>query len=163
MAGICLNSKASGGDCNYHIFLNSVDDISNIIRTAGLTPENTRVICSQGEDSLKKNLEKLPDAFTISKALDGLKPFSFYTSTCFEGQDIIDPNGRTFIVSTGKEHTMVDISTSFIQICGRIRQSFYNSEIIHFYSTNKYLNNIMLEEFEQATYKSLEEAEEIVT
>lgn len=163
MAGICRNKITGGSDCNYHIFLNSTEDISTIIRTAGLTPDNTRVVCSQSEEALKKNLDKLPNGFTISKALDGLKPISFYTSTCFEGQDIIDPNGRSFIVShAGKDHTMLDISTTFIQICGRIRKSGYNDEIVHFYSTNRYLNDVSLEEFEQATYKVLEETEKNV-
>ena len=160
MAGVCRNKIIKNGDCNYHIFLNSVEDISSIIRTAKLTPENTRVICSQSEDTLRKNLGKLPEGFTISKALDELKPISFYTSTCFEGQDIIDNNGRTFIVSNArKEHTMIDISTSFIQICGRIRQSQYNDEIVHFYSTTRYNSEVSLEEFERATYKALEKAQ----
>lgn len=160
MAGICRNKIAGGGDCNYHIFLNSVEDIASIIRTAKLSPENTRVICSQSEETLRKNLAKLPEGFTVSRALDELKPISFYTSTCFEGQDIIDPNGRSFIVSHAqKEHTMLDISTTFMQICGRIRKSDYNDEIVHFYSTNRYLNDVSLEEFEQSTYRVLEETE----
>jgi hypothetical protein len=147
---------------NYHIFINSVDDISTIIRTARLTPENTRVICSQNEETLLKNLDKLPDGFTISKALDELKPISFYTSTCFEGQDIIDENGRSFIVSNArKDHTLIDISTTFIQICGRIRKSAYNDEIVHLYNTSQYLD-VTFEEFEQATYTALEEAEEFI-
>lgn len=159
MAGICQNKVRGNSDCNYHIFLNSVEDIASIIRTAKLAPDNTRVICSQSEDVIQKNLDKLPNGFTISKALDELKPISFYTSTCFEGQDIIDNNGRTFIVSSGKEHTMMDISTSFIQICGRIRESKYRSEIVHFYSVNRYISEISLEEFEEATYRALKEAQ----
>lgn len=162
MAGICRNRIANGG-CNYHIFLNSVADIGSIIRCAKLTPENTRVICSQSEETMRKNLAKLPEGFTISKALDGLKPISFYTSTCFEGQDIIDPNGRSFIVSHAqKDHTMLDISTTFIQICGRIRTSAYNDEIVHFYSTNRYMSEVSLEDFESATNKTLMEAEQCV-
>ena len=161
MAGICRNRIASGGECNYHIFLNSVEDIASIIRTAELTPENTRVICSQNEETLRKNLGKLPEGFGISKALDELKTISFYTSTCFEGQDIIDPNGRSFIVSNAqKDHTLLDIATTFFQICGRIRKSNYNDEIVYFYSTTRY-TDVSLEEFERATYKTLAEAEEI--
>ncbi len=161
MAGICRNRIAGGGDENYHIFLNSTEGIGNIIRTAGLTPDNARVICSQNEDTMQKNLDKLPAGFSISKALDEVRTINFYTSACFEGQDIIDPKGRSFIVShAGKDHTKLDISTTFIQICGRIRQSDYNDEIVHFYSTNRYLNDVTLEEFEQATYRAVEEAEQ---
>ena len=93
-----------------------MEDIASIIRTAELTPENTRVICSQNEETLRKNLGKLPEGFGISKALDELKTISFYTSTCFEGQDIIDPNGRSFIVSNAqKDHTLLDIATTFFR------------------------------------------------
>lgn len=163
MAGICLNRIAKGGDCNYHIFLNSVEDIASIIRTAKLTPDNARVICSRSEETFKKNLAKLPTGFAISEALDPVKPINFYTSTCFEGQDIMDVNGQTFIVSNaGKEYTLMDISTSFIQICGRIRNSVYRDEIVHLYSTSRYQSDITLEEFEQSTYRALQDAQEYV-
>lgn len=159
MAGICRNRIKAGEGCNYHIFLNSVEDISSIIRTAKLTPENARAICSQSEEAFKKNLSKLPNGFTISKALDKAKTINFYTSTCFEGQDIKDLNGRTFIVSNAhKEHTMLDISTTFIQICGRIRDSEYNDEIVHFYSTSRY-REVTLEEFERVTYEQVRRSE----
>lgn len=151
IAGICKNRiKKSNGE-NYHIFLNSTSDIAIIIQAAGLTEENTRVICSQNEDSLKVNLYKL-GGFPISKTHDGIKAINFYTSTCFEGQDIYDDNGRTFIVSNpSKEHTLMDISTTFIQVCGRIRNSNFNREIIHFYSTNRYINDVSIEDYEKST------------
>lgn len=160
MAGICRNKIAKNGGCNYHIFLNSVEDIASIMLTARLTSENTRVICSQSEEALKKNLEKLPDGFTISKASDTLKPISFYTSTCFEGQDIIDPNGKSFIVSGSKDYTKMDISTSLIQVSGRVRKSIHNEEIIHFYSVSHYKKDCTLEDFERSTYEALKEAQE---
>ncbi|MCD8173111.1 MAG: hypothetical protein LUD76_06580 [Alistipes sp.] len=161
MAGICRNRIGNGGEVNYHIFLNSVDDISSIIRTAKLTPDNARVICSRSEETLKKNLAKLPIGFDISKALDPVKPINFYTSTCFEGQAIEDSSGQTFIVSNaGKEHTLMDISTSFIQICGRIRNSAYKDEIVHLYSTSRYQTEVSLEEFEESTHNALKKAQE---
>lgn len=98
--------------------------------------------------------------FAISKALDEIKTINFYTSTCFEGQDIYDENGRTFIVSNpSKEHTLMDISTTFIQVCGRIRQSNFNREIIHLYSTNRYTNDISVSDFEKATRMVMADAQ----
>ncbi|MCI5716890.1 MAG: hypothetical protein MR292_00675 [Alistipes sp.] len=67
----------------------------------------------------------------------------------------------TFIVSDGrKAHTLLDISTLFTQICGRIRNSRYKTQIIHVYSTTKYSKTVTLNEFIRATKKTLSEAED---
>lgn len=117
---------------------------------------NTRIVCADKPE----NLRKLSKGFSISKTTDPVKPINFYTSTCFEGQDIYDPIGRTFIVSNGhKSHTLLDVRTSIIQINGRIRDTQYPNHIVQFYSTSKY-NDVTLEEFEQATEKAFKEAEE---
>ena len=85
---------------------------------------------------------------------------NFYTSTCFEGCDIFDPDGVTFIVSDGrKAHTLLDISTLFTQICGRIRDSRYKAQIVHVYSTTKYSKAVTLDEFVAATQRTLADAE----
>ena len=56
----------------------------------------------------------------------------------------------TFIVSdTRKRHSLIDISTSMIQICGRVRDSRYG-EIVHLYDTLPY-KDTTLEQFEDAT------------
>lgn len=157
MAVMCVDKVTLGiDDSNYHIFINSVEDISYIIRRAKLTPENTRVICADKPE----NLRKLPKGFGISKTLDPVKPISLYTATCFEGQDIYDGYGRTFIVSNGnKNHTLLDVRTSIIQISGRVRQSKYDHRIIHLYSTSKY-GDITLEEFEESTEANFKKAVE---
>ena len=56
----------------------------------------------------------------------------------------------TFIVSdTRKRHSLIDISTSMIQICGRVRDSRYK-EIVHLYDMLPY-KDTTLEQFEDAT------------
>ncbi len=143
---------------NYHIFLNSVDDIAGIIRTAGLTADNTKVVCSQSDTSKASNLRKLPDGFAISTALDPVKPVNFYTSTAFEGQDIYDKNAQVFIVSNpNKAHTLVDISTSFIQICGRIRDANPDRHISHIYDTTRYAG-ISFDDFEMSAQSKYDDA-----
>ena len=160
MAQRCKNRLKYGGDDNYHIFINSVEGIARIIRIADLSPEGCRIICSQSEgDRKKKNLEKLPDGFAIASTLDPVKRFNFYTSTCFEGQDIYDENGRIFIVSEKyKDHTKMDITTTLVQICGRIRNSKYNTEINQYYATSKY-KDVSFEEYMETVYRELHEAE----
>ena len=105
-----------------------------------------------------KNEKKL-GRYRIQKTTDPVKMFNFYTSTCFEGQDILDENGRTFIVSEAyKDYTMMDVMTTLPQICGRIRDSKYRTEINHYYATSKY-KDVTQEEFEANLWKQVEDAE----
>ncbi len=158
MARLCKARANKGGDDNYHIFLNSVEGISRIIRLAGLRPDECRIVCSQSDDSKNKNQKKLGE-FMIQTTTDPVKTFNFYTSTCFEGQDIYDKFGRVFIVSEPrKDHTKMDVMTSLLQICGRIRDSKYNTEINQFYSESAY-KNVSPEEFAASLKKQIEDAE----
>ena len=158
MARLCKARANKGGDDNYHIFLNSVEGISRIIRLAGLRPEQCRIVCSLSENSKDKNKEKLGE-FKIETANDPVKMFNFYTSTCFEGQDIFDENGRTFIVSEPyKNHTKMDVMTSLLQICGRIRDSKYRTEINQIYSESEY-KDVSLEEYKASIQKNIEDAD----
>lgn len=76
-----------------------------------------------------------------------MKRINFYTSTCFEGCDIYDPDGMTYIVSDGRRaNTLVDISTLFTQICGRIRNSRYQDRVTHIFSTTRYSQDVSLNE-----------------
>ena len=159
MAELC-RKRLKGEDIgsNWHIFLNSVEGIGWIIRNAGLTTENTRVVCSQSNG--KQNAAKL-HGFHISSTSDPVKMFNLYTSTAFEGCDIYDERGRTFIVSDPyKTHTMPDISTSFIQIAGRIRNSIYNGEVIHLYGTTGNHKTVSPDEFERVTWETVKKTEQ---
>lgn len=158
MARLCKSRANKGGEDNYHIFLNSVEGIVKIVRLAGLSPEQCRIVCSQSKNSKEKNQEKLGE-YQIETANDPVKMFNFYTSTCFEGQDIFDKNGRAFIVSEPyKDHTKMDVMTTLPQICGRIRDSRYNLEIVQVYGTSAY-KCVSPEEFAASLQKQIEEAE----
>lgn len=160
MAYICKTRKANGGIDHFHIFINSVKGISIIIRLAGLKPEDCRIVCSQSGESKKNNENRLPEGYAIQTAKDPVKMFNFYTATCFEGQDISDPVGRIFIISDGnKDHTKIDITTTLLQICGRIRDSKYSTEIEQYYSTSPY-KNVSMEEYKATVMKELIMAED---
>ena len=144
---------------NLHIFVNSVEFTAKVIDLAKLTPEQVKVVCSVSGDNEESNQRKLGKDYPIGQPSDPVKKINFYTSTCFEGCDIYDENGVTFIVSDGnKSHTLLDISTLFTQICGRLRDSKYKGEIIHVYSTTKYSRDVTLDEFVASTKKVLAEA-----
>ena len=98
-------------------------------------------------------------SYPIEQPSDPVKKINFYTSTCFEGCDIYDENGVTFIVSDGgKANTLLDISTLFTQICGRLRNSRYKDEIVHVFSTTRYSQDISVDEFIAATKRTLQDA-----
>ena len=144
---------------NLHIFVNSVEFIAKVIDLAKLIPDQVKVVCSTSGDNNENNQRKLGKDYPIDQPSDSVKKINFYTSTCFEGCDLYDENGVTFIVSDGnKAHTLLDISTLFTQICGRVRDSKYKREIIHVFSTTKYSREVTLDEYVASTKKVLAEA-----
>ena len=134
-AQLCRNRVEFGGEENYYLFLNSVNSITAICEMAGLTPENTRIVCSDNPN----NRGKMKNGFTISAPGDNPKVINFFTSACFEGCDVFDKRGRTFIVCDPRQkNTLLDIRTSMQQICGRIRNSDYRYEMVLIYNTTLY-------------------------
>lgn len=144
------------------------DDVTlfrdNIRVVCGDTETNEKKI-RKAVSSLYKDGELLKDAKNINKALaideaimekmrtyayfgdyvssinSPTKRINFYTKTAWLGADIFDQSGQIYIISDGaKRHTMADISTAYIQILGRIRDS-RNNKVIHLYSENRYLSD----------------------
>jgi hypothetical protein len=140
---------------NLHFFVNSVKFIKNVIDKAELRPEQVKIVCAIDD----KNFRKLGEGYAIEMPSDPIKKVNFYTSTAFEGCDIYDKVGRIYIISDGsQDHTLLDISTLFIQICGRIRNSIYNDEVTHIFSTTRYSVDVSLEEFKESTQRTLNKA-----
>lgn len=120
---------------NAYFFCNSLKTIN---RFFDILPEldtavNTRVIYSDNNTNVY--------TFTRGYAADKPKKINFLTSTAFEGCDIYDENGVTYIISdSNKKHTLLDISSSVQQIIGRIRDSKYKGKVVHIYTRDRYVN-----------------------
>lgn len=139
-------------------FVNSVTFIGKVIRHAKLTPDQVKIVCSTSGESYDRNKEKI-DGFPISTPNSQSCKINFYTSTCFEGCDIFDKVGRTYIVSDGTAtHSMLDISTTIRQIAGRIRDTQYK-EITHIYSKSRYGRDVSYEQFKASTEQETDKAE----
>jgi hypothetical protein len=118
-------------DQNAYFFVNSVSYIKDIISHCGLDDSNCRAIYSKNN--------KTDVGVKRGNALDAPKKINFITSTAFEGTDFYDENGVTFVISDSSEiHTMIDISTKFTQIAGRIRNSRYSDRIFHIFKSTRY-------------------------
>lgn len=150
---------------NLHFFVNSVEFIASTIKGLKLSPEDVKVVCSENKHlgrGKKSNQAKLGD-YKIETPLDPVKKINFYTSMAFEGCDIYDKEGRIYIVSDKhRSHTLLDISTLIVQICGRIRDTRYMTDVHHIFSETRYSNDINLEEFKKRTNKTMLEAKSFV-
>jgi hypothetical protein len=145
-----LSGKEKG---NAYFFVNSIKMAGKMIEKLHLTTNDCRVIYSQNS---KVELP-IPNGSTM----DEPKKINFLTSTVFEGSDIYDEEGRTFIISDGyKANTLVDISTSALQIIGRIRNSKYIGEATHIFSTTKYGVDMTYENYKADIEAAIPEAKE---
>ena len=106
------------------IFLNSVTNISNIIKQTELSYEDVNIIVADTEEN-RKLVRQIGKGFDIgSIPLEGEphKMFTFCTSTAFAGCDFYSTCASTFVISDNKKvHTSIDIATELAQIAGRQR------------------------------------------
>ncbi len=134
-----LNGEKKG---NAHIFINSVDTIKELVRHCNLNDDNCRAIWSKNNKTLM--------TITRGHINDEVKKINMYTSCSFEGTDIMDTEGRVYIVSDStKSHSMLDIATSFKQIAGRLRKTKYWRTITHIFTTTRYNNFISYNEYKK--------------
>ena len=150
---------------NLHFFVNSVEFIAFIIKGLKLSPDDVKVVCSENKNQgrgKKSNQAKLGD-YKIETPLDPVKKINFYTSMAFEGCDIYDQEGRIYIVSDKhKSHTLLDISTLIVQICGRIRNTQYMTDVHHIFSETRYSNHSTFEKYKEKTNQIMLEAKSFV-
>ena len=146
-----LNNEIEG---NAHIFVNSVKFIAAMIKYFDFEETQCRAIWSKNNKEYKNYCAGIPNSDTLSKP----KKINFYTSTCFEGCDLYDEDGKIFIVSdSSKAQTLLDISTSIRQIAGRIRNTKYD-KIYHLFSNTRYNTDLSYEEFKEYALNEAEEA-----
>jgi len=169
ISDLVINTLNNNSKSNIYIFINSVSIIKSIIELVNIGTEeddlpfinrtNTNLIYSKNNKTeLTIDRGELP---TVRKGEVGYiepKKINLITSTMFEGGDIYDENGIIYIVSdASKLHTLIDISTSFQQIAGRIRNSKYLGIVNHVYSNTRYTNIQTYEEFK--TQSELDKAD----
>ncbi len=159
---------------NAHFFLNSVDDIVDILKyvKAGknLDMDNIRIVTADKHNNNVKINLGLGDDFKYSSINSDSKRVNFYTSTCFRGCDISDLNGLTYVISNGnRDHTKIDIMVTLPQIIGRLRNSQFKNRVILMYSLNtdtkstnaSYLNFKNIEDFKKFVTEMLIGAQRI--
>lgn len=170
VSNICLQHLRKEKEGNAYLFYNSVKAIIKSIKTLkklypDLSPDDVKIICAETESN-RYFIEKfLGQKWTISKPvekdedgdiLSSPKTITFLTATAFEGVDIYDDKGVTYIISDGRKvHTKLDITTQVSQIVGRIRNSVYNDKIYMLWIHSP-IDNCLTEE-EYSSYLDTEE------
>lgn len=150
--------KCLSSDYNLHIFFNSVKSISSTIKKMEIEFDY-RIICSSNS---QKNLK-----LNFNHSTDPVSKINFYTAACFEGVDIYDPVGKTIVLSDSNIATTIyDISTLFVQICGRLRDSKYKDEVTFILNPkqNRYANKPDFNknvEFGMATIESINKGSDL--
>lgn len=136
------------------IFLNSVNNILNIIKQTGLSPDEVNIIVGNSADN-DSQIRKLGAGFANGRIpLKGErhKMFTFCTSTAFAGCDFYSTNATSFVISDSKRvNTAIDIATDLVQIAGRQRlaENPFRKHIVFVYNVS------MLDKAEEEFEKEL--------
>lgn len=166
LLSLCLSHYRGEISGNIYIFYNSVTGIvrlcKDLVSKYGLTSTDIKIICADTEDNFKK-LKTIGKGFKPKAVIEEYEKHVYYkinfvTSTSFEGQDFLDPDGVTYIVSNGKlEHTKLDISTQVSQIAGRLRVSKYKNIVNMLWTSSPTLE--ITNEKEYSRYLSIRQTE----
>ncbi len=147
-------------------FLSSVNGILNIVKQAKLTPENTRIICSETDDN-KDALRKLGfEIGELPKRGEERPTFILSTSTAYMGMDFYSTDALTVVCGNCKKvNTAVDIETELVQIFGRERLDInkFRKIIVFFHNDWEGVSQLdsLLEEIERK-YKMSEEMNQML-
>jgi len=134
-------------------YVNSVNNITNIIKRAGLTPEQVNILVANTQDNIRKIQKRLGKKFDIGRVPlrdEPRKMFTFCTRTVYLGADFYSDNAQSFVVSDANIDTLaVDISLDLPQILGRqrLRENPWKDEATLFFRTVTSGNKKPEEEF----------------
>lgn len=135
------------------IFLNSVNNIVNLISQCALSPEDVNIIVSDNDEN-RAVIQKLGEGFTIGKApLRGEphKMITLCTSIAYMGVDFYSTSATTFVISDCHRcNTAVSIETELPQIIGRqrLQSNPFRNQVFFIYNTwngEKDIDSIMAE------------------
>jgi len=139
-------------DGDAYFFVNSVKFIKEMVKLCKLDNSNCMAIWS-------KNNTETNVGVINSNTTDTPKKINFLTSCTFEGSDLFNKWGRIFVISDGnKSHSLIDISTSFQQIAGRIRDSIFKYNITHLFTNTRYKIDVTYDKFKEKTESDTIEA-----
>ena len=146
-------------------YVNSVNNITNIIKRAKLKPDQVNILVANTPDNIKKIHKRLGKKFNIGRVPlrdEPRKMFTFCTRTVYLGADFYSDNAQSYIVSDANIDTLaVDISLDLPQILGRqrLRENPWKDEATLFFRTVTSGNKKPEEEFNEKMNDKMERSE----
>lgn len=150
-------------------YVNSVNNITSIIKRAGLTPEQVNILVANTPENvtrIKKNLGAKYKIGTVPLRDEPRKMFTFCTRTVYLGADFYSDNARSFIISDANIDTLaVDITLDLPQILGRqrLRENPWKDEAILFFKSIATNNKQAKEIFDEKLAKKEKTSENLLS
>ena len=150
-------------------YVNSVNNITSIIKRAGLTPEQVNILVANTTDNVNKIHKRLGRKFdigTVPLRNEPRKMFTFCTRTVYLGADFYSDNARSFVVSDANIDTLaVDITLDLPQILGRqrLKENPWRNEATLFFKSIKGANKKSEEVFNKKIEEKDKKTEDILS
>ena len=150
-------------------YVNSVNNITSIIKRAKLTPEQVNILVANTPENITrihKNLGRKYNIGTVPLRDEPRKMFTFCTRTVYLGADFYSDNARSFIISDANIDTLaVDITLDLPQILGRqrLRENPWKDEAILFFKSITTNNKQAKEVFEEKLAKKERKSENLLS
>lgn len=150
------------------IYVNSVNNIINLISWNNLQPEEVNILCADTEDNQKRIQAKLGKQYVIGKVPTKEEPrkmFTFCTRTVYLGADFYSDNARTFVLSDANVDSMaIDITLDLPQILGRQRLDInpWKNKAELYVKLIAKKNKVAINEFKKLINKKLEATESLL-
>lgn len=150
-------------------YVNSVNNITSIIKRAGLNPEQVNILVANTTDNVNKIHKRLGRKFdigTVPLRNEPRKMFTFCTRTVYLGADFYSDNARSFVVSDANIDTLaVDITLDLPQILGRqrLKENPWRNEATLFFKSIKGANKKSEEVFNKKIEEKDKKTEDILS
>ena len=143
------------------IYVNSVNNITRIVKSCKLRPEQVNILCADTEknrNTIKTKLGKLYSIGQVPLRDEPRKTITLCTRTVYLGADFYSDNARSIVISDANINCMaVDITLDLPQILGRQRleENPWKNEVILYVRCIMPGNVKLQEEFESMRERKL--------
>ena len=150
-------------------YVNSVNNITSIIKKSKLTPEQVNILVANTQENvnrIRKTLGRKFDIGTVPLRNEPRKMFTFCTRTVYLGADFYSDNAKSYVVSDADIDTLaVDISLDLPQILGRqrLRENPWRNEAMLFYKTLSPGKEVTPETFADKLKKKVKKSENLLS
>ena len=150
-------------------YVNSVNNITSIVKRAGLTPDQVNILVANTPENTKKIHKRLGKKYDIGRVPlrnEPRKMFTFCTRTVYLGADFYSDNARSFIISDANIDTLaVDITLDLPQILGRqrLKENPWKSEATLFFKPVLGSNVVAEEYFNNEIAKKTDKTESLLS